>query len=230
VGGLVDAWELRRGGRVPSEAEIRDALVPGGFAALALDAGTAMRAHARLRIEEGGFGKGVGLDAALEALGKAGVQSALLDLGGQFALLGRGERVLAIAHPIERDRPILTVRIDRGSLATSGNGERGIVVDGVRYGHLLDPRTGRPANDFGSVTVWAESASAADCLSTGLFVLGPDRALRFAEEHAGVEVAVVELRPEGPTIRVSRGLEGRIALSRAASAAGVTPYFERRKP
>jgi thiamine biosynthesis lipoprotein len=76
-------------------------------------------------------------------------------------------------------------------VATSGSSERGIVVDGERLGHILDPRTGRPSGDFGSVTVWAPDAFTADCLSTALYVMGPDAALAWAATHPGQSVVVV---------------------------------------
>jgi len=114
-----------------------------------------------------------------------------------------------------------------GSVATSGNSERGVVVEGRRIGHLLDPRTGRPAPDFGSLTVWAERALEADCLATGLYVLGPERALAWAEAHPGVEVAIARSTrpgqfavagPGGVRITITSGLAGRVH----ALAEGIT--------
>ncbi len=117
-----------------------------------------------------------------------------------------------IADPRRRDRPVIAARLDRGSLSTSGNSERAVVVDGRRYGHLLDPRTGRPAPDFGSVTAWAADPLVADCLSTGLFVMGPERALAWAAAHPEIEVLI--LVPENGRLvaRASRGLRGRLAV------------------
>jgi thiamine biosynthesis lipoprotein len=83
------------------------------------------------------------------------------------------------------------VSIDYGSIATTGNSERGIVVDGALCSHVIDPRTGRPVRDFGSVTVWADDATSADALSTGLYVMGPRAALEWAHAHAGVEVVLI---------------------------------------
>ena len=90
-----------------------------------------------------------------------------------------------LADPRDRQRAVARIEIPSGSVATSGNSERGVVVDGRRIGHLLDPRTGRPAPDFGSLTVWAPTALEADCLATGLYVLGPEAALAWAERHPG---------------------------------------------
>ncbi len=219
VGPLVEAWGLRQGGRRPSERELEAARRATGFAGMRLGFDLAGRSRATrliegLRIEEGGFGKGAGLVDALSALAAApGVSSAQLDFGGQLAVLGRSTVRVSLADPDRREREVLEFSIDRGSLSTSGNGERGIVIDGERIGHLLDPRTGLPAPDFGSLTVWAADPLRADCLSTGLYVLGPQPALAWAAAHPGVEViALVRGRKSGsaPRVLASAGWRGRL--------------------
>ena len=213
VGALVDLWDLRGAGRVPSAEERARALAGGGFSALRLDGGTATRTRGGMRLEEGGFGKGAGLDDALAALaGRPGVVSAALDLGGQVALHGAGrEFQVAVADPRRRSRAVVELSVAAGSLSTSAASERGIVVGGVPYGHHLDPRRGVPVPDFGSVTVWAPSALLADCLSTGLYVLGPEAALAWAAAHPEVGVLVLEPRREGGLHgRTSSGLRGRL--------------------
>lgn len=193
-GRLVAAWGLREGGRQPSATELATARASGGLSALALEGRSARRLHAALQIEEGGFGKGVGLDAALRELALGGATRARLDLGGQIAVHGAESApyLCAVADPRERDRPRLRLRLERGSLATSGNAERGIEIDGQRRSHLLDPRSGEPAADFGSLSVHAPDATAADCLSTGLFVLGPEAALAYGRAQPEIDVLVLE--------------------------------------
>ncbi|MFQ5748058.1 MAG: FAD:protein FMN transferase, partial [Planctomycetota bacterium] len=88
VGALVAAWDLRHGGRMPGDAEIRAALSSGGFRALRLEGRNATRLDPGLLLEEGGFGKGAGLDAAARALKAAGAVQAVLDLGGQILVFG----------------------------------------------------------------------------------------------------------------------------------------------
>jgi thiamine biosynthesis lipoprotein len=215
IGELVAAWGLRTGGRVPTLEEREQARDAGGLAALKLEAdGQATRLRPGLSIEEGGWGKGAGLDAALQALREDGkAKAALLNLGGQVAIYsGRGEGtdwVVPIADPRERQRAVVALTVASGSIATSGNSEHGFEQGGVRYGHLLDPRTGAPARDFGSLTVWASTGLAADCLSK-LYVLGPDEALAWARTHPGVEV--LALRTEGGRLRAlaSPGLRGKL--------------------
>ncbi|MFL6264144.1 MAG: FAD:protein FMN transferase [Thermoanaerobaculia bacterium] len=205
VGALVRAWGLRTGGRIPDLAELRAA---NGVSGLRLRGGVAVR-EKELLLEEGGWGKGAGLMDALQALQQSGVARASLDLGGQVAVLGGWE--VPVADPRRRDRSVAVLKVDGGSVSTSGNGERRIVVEGKRLGHILDPRTGAPAPDFGSLTVWTADPLRADCLSTGLYVLGPEQALAWAAAHPGVEVLVL-LRREGNRLRAlaSPGLRGRL--------------------
>lgn len=218
IGPLVRSWGLRTGGRVPGAGELRDAVAASRFENLVLAGRTATRRDARVNLEEGAWGKGAGLDAALRALRADGrAASATLNLGGQVAVYreagGREDWTLALADPRRRDRAVLALTIDQGSVSTSGNSEHGIEVGGRRYGHLLDPRTGQPAADFGSLTVWAPGALAADALSTALFVLGPQRALRWAGAHPGVEVVVLEELPGGRLrARATAGLARRLSL------------------
>ncbi len=221
---LIAAWGLRQGGRIPSEAERHAALEASGMEGLRLEPGpAAVRERPDLAIEEGGFGKGAGLADAIKALAEVpGVAGASLDFGGQVAVLGAGahgqgdEWRVEVADPRRRDRPVVALSIPAGpisSVSTSGNSERGITVEGRRLGHILDPRTGEPAPDFGSVTVWTADPLRADCLSTGLYVMGPEAALAWAAGHPGVEVLV--LRPlqdagEGLEALATPGLRGRI--------------------
>jgi thiamine biosynthesis lipoprotein len=145
-----------------------------------------------------------------------GATAVAMDFGGQ--VLRAGARDAAedydIADPNERLRGVLRIRIDVGSLATTANSERRIRVGDRDLGHILDPRSGRPAKDFGSITVWARSAFAADCLSTGLFVMGPDAALAFAEKQEGIEVLalVASGDDDNPqlTARMTSGMRDRV--------------------
>lgn len=215
VGPLVAAWGLRQGGRMPSPAEQSAAQAASGMDGLAMSNGTATRRRADTVLEEGGWGKGAGLAGAIEALSaEPAVSRAMLDLGGQVAVFSRGSAPAAwkilVADPRRRDRIVAELMIDGGSLSTSGNGERGIVAGGRKLGHILDPRTGAPAPDFGSLTVWTADPLRADCLSTGLYVLGPEAALAWAAAHPGVEVLALRPRAGGLEAFATPGLAGRL--------------------
>lgn len=204
VASLAAAWGLRTGGRVPGDAEIRKALEVSGFEHLLLEGETVTRRIAGVGLDEGGFGKGAGLEAALRALeDHHGADRALLDLGGQVAVFGHGEPwTVDVAHPENRHRAVATLRLDEGSLATSGTAVKGR--------HLLDPATGRPAPDFGSVTVWARDPLVADCLATGLYVMGPDAALAWASARTDVAILILETTPSGLAAHATPGLAERL--------------------
>ena len=210
IGALVDAWDLRGSGRVPAAAELEAARAATGWHLVQLGPGPCLRRlDARTWLDSGGFGKGLALRTALAALRSRGFD-ALLDFGGQVAVAG-APRDVVVAHPARRDRPAATIAGVPGSAATSSQSERRVVVDGAELGHLLDPRTGRPAPAWGSVTVVADDPFAADVLSTALFVLGPDAALAWAAGHPEVGVLALEDGP-APRARWSAALDGRIRL------------------
>ncbi len=205
VAPLVRAWGLRGAGRIPSSRELAAARHATGLSLFRLDpsAGTAARLAPEAGIDEGAWGKGYALDCAVRRLESAGVRDALVDLGGQ--VLARGARsggepwTIAIAHPRDRQRAVLTLAIENVSVSTSGDSERRRVVHGRSIGHLLDPHTGEPAPDFGSSTVVAPSGLAADVLSTAFFVLGPEKGLALSEKlrREGVRNEVLFLIDRG---------------------------------
>jgi thiamine biosynthesis lipoprotein len=236
VGPLVAAWDLRGGGRVPSPIELERALAEVGWRQL----GVTREGVSGLRpglIEEGGFGKGAGLDDAAAALRAAGVTRALLDFGGQLMALeapdGPGFTV-AIAEPGPGRRPLFELGGLRTSLATSSNAERGQATTDEtaakgeptepRIGHLLDPATGRPVPDPGrSVTVEAASALDADCLATALFVMagraGVAAALATAD-RLGVEALVLEPAGEQGEVWTGYATAGLCTRLRRVGSAG----------
>ena len=178
---LVRAWDLRGLGREPGNAERSRALAATGTARFEIDAGRSegKRLSEDAGIDEGAWGKGYALECAAAALRGGGTRQALLDLGGQ--ILSIGQAAVAIADPRERGRPAASLRLRDASVSTSGNSERGLALAGGRLGHLLDPRTGLPAPDFGSATAVAPSGLDADVLSTAFFVLGPGKGLELSE-------------------------------------------------
>lgn len=213
LGALVSAYDLRGAGRWPSPADVDAARNHCGPVAVQLLTGGLLRQSAEARLEEGAFAKGAGLDAALAALRQAGIASACLDLGGQLAFLAP-QRV-PIAEPGQRERALLTLQLTAGSLATSDNSLSARQVDGQLLPHLIDPRSGRPAPNWGSLCVWAQSALDADALSTGLYVLGPEAALERAESDLRFEVLTIERRDELWHIRLSSGLATAIESTRS---------------
>jgi FAD:protein FMN transferase len=220
VGALVDAWDLRGEGRIPTAAELERALRAVGHGRVALDArrGQVVFLAPGLWIDTGGSGKGFALDRAAQVLRREGIASALLDFGGQLLAMGAppGESVwtVAVADPKDRERPALVLELRDASLATSSQSERSRQVEGRHVGHILDPRTGAPVERWGSVTVRAPDATAADGLSTALFVLGPEEGLEWAR-RSDLEVGYLEVIDDGLELRATAAFRSRVVGGRA---------------
>lgn len=196
IGALVDLWGIgTEQERVPSEDEIQQTLPRINLAVLDL-------AHPQgvsitqpgVSVDLGGIGKGYAIDRAWQTLKDHGVEKALINAGGNIRCIGT--RVdgnpwrIGIRHP--RQEGILgVIDVTEKAVATSGDYERYFMQDGMRYHHILDPRTGRPAQECQSVTILAPTAEMADVLSTAVFIMGTDAGMRFIEAQEGVEGMIV---------------------------------------
>lgn len=201
IGRLLAAWDIHGNGIMPSRETHARARAQSGMALLAFDTDRCtLTRRANVTIDVGAFGKGEALDRVSAAFGD---DPWMIDLGGQVSVGGRvppeGGWLIGVADPHQRARAAFHVRMAAGSLSTSAGSERDVVVDGVRIGHIFDPRTGRPVTFGGSVTVWHQRGLAADVLSTALYVMGPEAGLRWAEER---DIAACYLIPERGTLRV----------------------------
>jgi FAD:protein FMN transferase len=184
---------LRRQGRLPSIEEIEAARALVGFDLVTLDerSRTIRLRRPGVELNLGAIGKGFALDCVAQTMRSSGVTNALLS-AGQSSLLAIGGRdggwLVEIVSPRVKDasQPLAHVRLRNAALGTSGAGEQFVVVDGTRYGHVIDPRTGWPASGVVSVSVVASSAASADALSTAFLVGGVDLAERYCASHSNV--------------------------------------------
>lgn len=147
-----------------------------------------------VKLDAGGFGKGEALDRVRRTLSD-GSEPWMIDLGGQVAVSGpppTGRWIVGIAHPLDRTRAVAHLDLHEGALAVSGGSERDRWVDGVRIGHVIDPRSGLPVTRTASVVVWHREALAADVLSTTLYVMGEEAGLSWAEQR---DIAVCFVSP-----------------------------------
>lgn len=169
-------------------------------------AGTAIRRAPGALLDAGGFGKGLALKKAGRSL-SGRLDHWLMNFGGQV-LVSRGGagRVVDLADPRHRGRSAGTLRVSGVSVATSSDSERFVRAGGRRLGHILDPRTGKPAPDFGSVTVVSADPLEADVMSTALFVMGPEEGLAFAASRPGLEALFLESVTGGLKARQTPGM------------------------
>jgi len=180
VGALVDAWGFTdKKYRVPSPQEIENLLTKVGSDKIILNDAdsTVQLAVPGLKLDLGGAAKGYALDRAAEKLKQAGINSCLINAGGQVYCLG-DERGSPWKVAIKDPRGIGVtgvINLVNQSVATSGDYEQYFMIGDKRYSHILDPRTGYPIdNGIDSVTIADDTGLAADVLSTSFCVLGRD--------------------------------------------------------
>jgi thiamine biosynthesis lipoprotein len=197
IGPLARLWNFEGGGVVPGDEAIASAMAKVGFMNLDLDPESSevgFRVDG-MQVDLGGIAKGLAIDLAAGVLMGHGVRSAIVDAGGDLRLIGAGPGRdfwrIGVQDPRDASRMLLSLDLAGVSVATSGDYERFFERDGVRYHHLLDPATGRPARGCRSVTVVAPTALEADACATAAFVLGPERGVRFLRSRPGVRGLVV---------------------------------------
>lgn len=194
VGPLLRAWGFHSdSGRVPPRAELDSLRELVGYERVALDsiAGTVRLPAAGMSLDLGGIAKGYALDLARQALRDTTITGGMLDLGGNILVFGtppRGQKkwVIGIRHPRRVGQIIGTVALDSGAIATSGDYEHFYMIDGVRYGHIIDPTTGYPRRGVLAATAIGPRGEASDGLSAALFLAGPRRGRAVADSLAGV--------------------------------------------
>lgn len=192
-GGLFDptsgvlrrAWRFDRQ-HVPDDAELAPLLRLIGWGRIDLDDRGVRLPEDGMELDFGGFGKEYAVDRAAAVLRDSGAGSALVNLAGDLMILGPqpdgSPWRVGIRHPRREGEVIATLPVSSGALATSGDYERFIEVDGVRHCHVLDPRTGRAARGFQSVTVHAESCLVAGSASTIAMLKGRDGGLAWLRD------------------------------------------------
>lgn len=181
---------------IPTADEVRAAVENVGWRHLVLDAGrrTAYLDRRGARIGLGAVGPGYAGDRAMRKIRDLGVRDAVVNLSGDVLASGtfRGRPWdVSVRHPRRPGEAFAVLPVSNLAVSTSGDYERGFVKNGKRYGHIIDPRTGYPAEGCQSVTVTAPTLAFADALATAIFVLGPENGRALAERVEGVEALIV---------------------------------------
>jgi thiamine biosynthesis lipoprotein len=214
AGPLSETWGFaRRAGRVPSDSELAAVRAKVGSGYLDIDQQQQSVRFTRpgVKLNFGGIGKGYALDVSSRLLEADGIRDFLFH-GGRSSVLARGARLgsddacrdggwqVGLIHPQRPQVRLAEVRLRDRALSTSGSQMQSFQHRGCRYGHILDPRTGRPCEGMLSVTVLAATAALADALSTALFVMGPDDAAKFCQQHP--DIAAILIFPAAGTSRM----------------------------
>ena len=151
--------------------------------------------HENVRIDLGGIAKGYAVDLAIQRAKASGIEHILVTSGGDTRILGdRNGRpwVIGIRHPLNKERVIAKIPLVNEALSTSGDYERYFDEDGVRYHHIIDPKTGDSAREVHSVTILGPTAIDTDALSTSVFVMGAEKGLVLLQSLEGIEGIIVD--------------------------------------
>ncbi len=190
---VVKLWRrARRNGELPTAEQRREALALVGFDKMELDpeARTVRLSVTGMRLDLGGIAKGAAGDAALSVLRERGITRALVAGAGDIVMgdppPGESGWTIGIA-PLEKPNatPEQFLSLSNAAVSTSGDAERFVEIDGVRYSHIVNPRTGLGLTGRSSVTVVAPDGTTADSLATALSVLGPEKGLELIESTEG---------------------------------------------
>lgn len=168
------------------------------------------------KIDLGGIAKGFAVDKAAAVMKKGGLSDFLVQAGGD--LYGSGKKpdgshwVSGIQDPRAPEGAYFAViELENRAFSTAGDYARAYVIDGKRYHHIIDPRTGYPATASRSVTIWAPDAFVADGIDDGVFILGPKKGLELVESLDGVGAVIVDQHNK---VWVSKRLEGKVKILR----------------
>jgi thiamine biosynthesis lipoprotein len=213
AGPLSRVWGFyRRQGRMPEDDALREALADVGSQHVLLDADqhTVCFARSGVEINLGSIGKGYAVDRAAALLEARGVHDFLFH-GGKSSVLARGSRIplaaeanpwsVGVGHPLRPEQRLGVLTLRNQAMGTSGAATQSFHHAGKRYGHVLDPRSGWPAEGVLSVSVVADDAATADALSTALYVLGPEKAEAFCARHAEI-TAIMSVAGPGNSLEV----------------------------
>ena len=185
---LIDLWNRAgESGMQPTADEVNAARSLVGLDHVSLVSGDRILFSTEgMGLDFGAIAKGWIVDAAVDLLKQRGVKKGLVEAGGDACAFGGGTFRFGIQDPTAKDRLIGTVEVGKDAVVTSGHYERFMVIGGKRYSHIIDPSTGRPAdNGLVSATVVGGSAADADALATVLMVLGLEEGMELVRGHRG---------------------------------------------
>jgi thiamine biosynthesis lipoprotein len=213
VGPLIKLWKVAEGGNIPGSEEIKRAKEIINYKDIVVEekkSAVYLRKKG-MAIDLGGIAKGYASDRAEIVLKKNGIISGIVAVAGDINAFGKkadgNKWRIGIQHPRKKDAFLGIFELEDEAVSTSGDYERFFIKDGKRYHHIIDTKTGVPAGKCQSVTIVAKEATATDALSTGIFVMGPEKGMELIERLSDVEGIIIDAKGN---IAVSSGLKNRI--------------------
>ena len=183
---LIDLWDVKNRTTPPSQEEIEKAMENVGYESIK----SSPFFSGGKTLDMGAVAKGYIADRLIEHFREKGIEEIIIDLGGNVALIG--EHNVGIRDPKNPDNIFAVISVRDKSIVTSGAYQRYFEYEGERYHHIIDPKTGYPADgDIASVTVVSPSSMVADALSTSIFILGED-ALSLCDEFEDTDAIIIK--------------------------------------
>lgn len=198
--------------RLPADADIQKARRNIGYKYIVIDHGTVKKTNPGIAIDLGSIAKGYAISEAAKVLRKGGIKSAIIDGGGQIYALGlyNGKPwKIGIKHPREEGKYIGSLEVTDMSIATSGDYERFFIKDGVRYHHLMDAKTGYPAQGVMCATIVNPDPTMADDLTSAVFVSGIERGLALVKTMPDTETIMMDSNGK---LHYSEGLKNNLKV------------------
>jgi thiamine biosynthesis lipoprotein len=218
IGPLTALWGIgHKGDYVPAQADIDKVLPLVNYRLVEVDdsAGTVYLPKEGMQLDLGGIAKGYATDQAIEVLKAQGIKSALVNAGGDVRIIGNKPDGkpwrIGVQDPRNSEGVIAKLALtDWDTMESSGDYQRFFMKDGVRYSHLLDPRTGWQPKEVASVTTVNNSSTEGEFLGKAIFVMGVEKGLELLKKFPGTEAIIVTV--DGKTI-TTPGLAGKVELS-----------------
>ncbi len=186
--------------KMPSKEEINASVEKVGYQNIVLDQEncTVFLKLRGMKIGFGAIGKGYAADKAKQLLISKGVSSGIINASGDMNTWGKqpnGEDwAVAITNPMNKNKAFALLPLKQGAVVTSGDYEKFVMFNGVRYAHIINPKTGYPSRGIISVTVFAPTAELADALATSIFVMGKDVGLDRINQIPNVECIIIDTK------------------------------------
>lgn len=195
---------------MPSEEMIKKSVAKIGYKNIVLDKSnqTIFLKLVGMKLGLGGIGQGYIADKVKDVLLANGCKSGIVNVSGDINAWGRQSNnkqwTVGIINPMNKNKVFATFPLENSAVETSGSYEKFVVFNGIRYSHIIDPRTGYPAQGVVSVSVFAKQTEIADALATGIFVLGVEVGLDLVNQLKGIECIIVDDKGK---IHASKGID-----------------------
>ncbi|MCM4162189.1 MULTISPECIES: FAD:protein FMN transferase [unclassified Arenibacter] len=184
--------------QMPSKEAIKNSVAKIGYQNIVLDkkAQTVFLKLEGMKIGFGAIGKGYAADKVRSMLKAEGVKAGIINASGDLTTWGKQadgkDWMVGITNPLNKDNIFSWFPVVNAAVATSGNYEKYVTFNGVKYSHIIDPRTGYPSTGIQSVTIFALSAELCDALATSVFITGTETGLNMIDQIKGVECIIID--------------------------------------